>query len=85
MSNVIDLDEARASLKATTRLASWLARTTGAKIVSTRPGHIVATLPDDETVVETRIRRVNVFRREAEAYKAEGLPPPPPLARRSHR
>jgi len=85
LAKVIDLAEARASRKATTALATWLTRMTGAKIVSTRPGYIVATLPDDETVVETRIRRVDVFRKEAEAYKAEGLAPPPPLARRSRR
>jgi hypothetical protein len=85
LGNVIDLDKARVSRRAPTRFAAWLAKATGATIVSVSPGHVVATLPDDETVVETRIRRVDVFRKEAEAYRAEGLPVPPPLARPSNR
>ena len=77
LAKVTDLSARRASLKASTDFATWLAKRTGAKILSARPGHIVAMLPDDETVVETRIRRVDVFQKEAEAYEAEGLTPPP--------
>lgn len=71
LARVSDLRTARESRAAATSLASWLAKTTGATILSVRPGHVLASLSEDEAV-EVLVKQVNPYRGEAEAYRRDG-------------
>lgn len=73
--NVTNLADVRASREVPTRLAAWLAERTGGKVISERPGHLVVLLPDEHTV-EVSAKEINIFRKEAEAYKRLGEPIP---------
>jgi len=73
--DITNLADVRASREVPTRLAAWLAETTGGKVISERPGHLVVLLPDEHTV-EVSAKEINIFRKEAEAYERLGEPIP---------
>lgn len=73
--HVIDLEQRRTRLKLPTLLAVALARGASASVQDVRPGRVEGMLSSDVGFSVT-VRRVNVFRREQEAYQLLGLPVP---------
>lgn len=74
MRKVIDLSTAREELRIPTQVIALLAERVGADARIVHPGLVEAVLPGG--TVSVRIRTVNVFRGEAEAYRLAGLPVP---------
>ena len=75
-SRVISLVTVRRILAAPTRLLSYMLVRSGGRIILRHPGTIHASLPNPERSVEARVRRENIYQKEADAYRREGLPVP---------
>lgn len=77
-SNVVDFDLVRRDLRIPTLFATFIARRAGARITAASPGLVQAVITESPTPmgIRIRVRRKNIYRAEAEAYRIAGLPVP---------
>ncbi len=74
---VLSLEAARVSLRLPTCMASIFAEMVGGRVIASRPGLVVVTLPDCGVVAEIRIRVVNVYDEDARVRTELSVTPRP--------